>query len=321
MRRALCALASLCGAVLFSACSFFPPLPVRTLEDFDDARGQDWEVHRITAPQIRESSGLVKSRRYPQVFWTHNDSGGQARIFAIDPRGRLIANFAVQGVGASDWEDIAIDDSGNLYIGDIGNNTGKRRDLVVHRVPEPNPFASDREARPDLSLPFRYADQSEFPARGWLNYDAEALIWMEGALYILTKHRCDRRSALYRLPIARTGTGEAVLESSASFHLGSMRTHESRGGLNLQGNTTAADLSPDGRVLAILTYRAIYFYERMNEGDAPFRFLRSIALRGRRTGQAESIAWDGRDIVFGNEQGWLFRIPDALESDLERYPP
>ncbi len=33
---------------------------------------------------IDELSGIVKSRTYPDVYWVHNDSGDEARIFAVD---------------------------------------------------------------------------------------------------------------------------------------------------------------------------------------------------------------------------------------------
>src|SRR5580765_7005738 len=34
------------------------------------------EIGHLTHPRITESSGVVASRQYPRVFWTHNDGGG-----------------------------------------------------------------------------------------------------------------------------------------------------------------------------------------------------------------------------------------------------
>ena len=41
---------------------------------------------RISDPRIMESSGVVASRRYTDVFWTHNDGGGPKKqvLYAID---------------------------------------------------------------------------------------------------------------------------------------------------------------------------------------------------------------------------------------------
>ena len=44
----------------------------------------------IDFDEIVESSGIIKSKKYPGVFWTHNDSGDSARIFAITEDGKII---------------------------------------------------------------------------------------------------------------------------------------------------------------------------------------------------------------------------------------
>jgi hypothetical protein len=286
---------------LVGGCAFFPPLPVR------DA------IARIDAPAIDEPSGLVESRRHPGVFWTHNDSGDVPRVFAIDGAGRLIAEFAVEGARHRDWEDITADDAGNLYIGDIGNNFNRRRDLVVYRIPEPDPHGAARTARVDLALPFRYADQEGFPQWGRWNFDAEALFWMDGALYILTKHRSDRRTQLYRLPVT-PASGQAVLEPIAQFELG--ETHALF--FSFEGNVTGADLHRNGRVLAILTYTAVFLFGRDADGETAFREIRRIDLDSHRTRMVEGIAWDGDDLILVSEQRNLFRIPNALSVEGDR---
>jgi hypothetical protein len=302
-------LAGLLAALFLTGCAFFPPLPVPDLEHLEP-RGS-WEIHRISSGRIREPSGLVRSRTYPGIFWTHGDSGDKPRIFAIDAGGELIAEFEVEGARHRDWEDIAIDDSGHLYVGDFGNNANTRRDLVVYRIPEPDPSKGEGSADADLALAFRYADQERYPDLRRMNFDAEALFWMEGALHILTKHRTDRRSTLYRLA-ATPGATEASLEPVARLEL-------STGCPSLLGNVTAADLHEDGRHLALLTYRALFILVRSPEGEQPFRIVRRITLRSHRTRQVESVAWDGDELIIGNEQGILFRIPAPLQ--IERYPP
>jgi len=61
----------------------------------------------IQDPDITESSGIVASRRFPGVFWTHNDDGGQPVLYAIGKRGQALGRVAVDGVTVKDWEDIA----------------------------------------------------------------------------------------------------------------------------------------------------------------------------------------------------------------------
>src|SRR5712671_690000 len=81
-------------------------------------------IAQIGDPRIKESSGVVASRRYADVFWTHNDGGGPKKqvLYAIDRKGGTRAAFPITGPTFQDWEDIAIDGAGHLYLGDIGNN-------------------------------------------------------------------------------------------------------------------------------------------------------------------------------------------------------
>ena len=53
-------------------------------------------VGSIDAPEIPESSGIVESRKYPGVFWTHNDSGNPAEVFAIAASGKLLMKFSIR---------------------------------------------------------------------------------------------------------------------------------------------------------------------------------------------------------------------------------
>src|SRR4051794_35914104 len=95
-------------------------------------------VGHIDAPEIPESSGIVASRKYPGVFWTQNDSGNPAEVFALAHDGKMIGKFSIAAKNI-DWEDIAIDDDGHLYLADIGNNSCNRTEVQVYRIAEPDP--------------------------------------------------------------------------------------------------------------------------------------------------------------------------------------
>lgn len=107
----------------------------------------DLAPHLTGAPPVRadaltEASGLAESAVNPGVYWTHNDSGDRARLFAIDAAtGALRATFELPGITATDWEDLAIapDADGNdaFYIADIGDNTAARSSVRVYRAAEP----------------------------------------------------------------------------------------------------------------------------------------------------------------------------------------
>lgn len=236
---------------------------------------------RFEEPAINESSGLVKSRRLDGVFWTHNDSGDRPRIFAVTREGRSIGTVEVPNTRNVDWEDIAIDDVGFLYLCDIGNNRNRRTDLVVYRVPEVDPRRV-RNVNVAARFPFRYP--------GLRSPDAEACFFADGAIYILTKERGADETFLYRLDLSRPER-----EQTVAFV----------GKTEIDGLVTAADLAPDGSRLAVLTYNSIHLFEKPKDGE---RYLagkhRSIFFF---FGQAEAIAWDGDDLIITNEAGEILR--------------
>jgi hypothetical protein len=264
-----------------------------------------------------ESSGLVASRQHPGVLWTHADSGAPPELFAIDDQGQLIGRFRIEGAHNVDWEDVAIDDAGHLFVGDIGNNESRRRDLVVYEIREPDP--ADANGDEEASVPveakvhYRFPDQTGFPS-SIPNFDAESLFWWDGTLYLLSKHRADTRTTLYRFP-SLDGRAEVVLEKIGDFDLGG-------GDLQFGGMATAADITPDGRVLAVLSYHAVFLFEAPAEGDdylaAP---LKKIDLKMMTLKQCEALAWVGEDLIITNETGRVFRLERPLDPAMTRFPP
>jgi hypothetical protein len=292
------ALAALLG------CAWFPPLPTPKLSGA-------WATHHTASREIREASGLALSSAPPPRLWTHNDSGDRARLFLIDLDGALVAEYAVDGAKAIDWEDIASDGAGHLFVGDIGNNRSARRDLRVYRLKEPDPSEPARRVRVERTLRFRYADQTAFPDPA-LAYDAEALYFADGALWILTKHRSDAGTTLYRLEDSASDA-EQVLQPVQRLALPVATA--------LFGTVTAASVSADGKLVAVLLYTDLLVFPRNADGTLGAEPRAHIALDPRRTGQVEGIAWLGGALVFCNEPGDLFRIPNPLDPTLERYPP
>src|SRR5438477_11344859 len=64
-------------------------------------------VARISDLRIKESSGVVASRRYTNVYWTHNDGGPKKQVlYAIDREGNTRAFSSVIGATLHAWADI-----------------------------------------------------------------------------------------------------------------------------------------------------------------------------------------------------------------------
>ena len=267
--------------------------------------------------ELTEPSGLAASLKNPGVFWTHNDSGDEARIFAVTAGGALLGEFAVRGASAVDWEAITTDDSGRLYIADFGNNFNDRQDLVLYTVPEPevDPLVQGAGGliQVEETIPFHYPDQRGFPDDEQLDFDAEAIFWAKEKLYVLTKHRSDLSTTLYRLD---------QTEPTDSVPLVRISTFEVGGDVNRYGGrVTGADVTPDGRLLAVLCYHALFVFERPEVGDDYLsRLVNRVDFDQNVTRQTEAIAWDGDALVFTNEGGSIFRIENPLEATTALFP-
>ena len=160
---------------------------------------------KLSKQTLSEPSGLAASSHHADVFWTHDDSGGNPEIFAVNRDGKVLGVFKIEGADANDWEAIATDRQGKLYIGDFGNNRNTRRDLVIYQVREPSFEPGTKPilgtTKVERSVRFFYPEQTKFPDKKQKNFDAEALFWNNGSLYLLTKHRSDMSTTLYTVPI------------------------------------------------------------------------------------------------------------------------
>jgi hypothetical protein len=187
-----------------------------------------------------------------------------------------------------DWEDIAADGA-DLWIADFGNNLSVRTDLCVYRLPEPDPRGGGTPARA-RRIPFYYPDQRWFPAPSF-DFDAEALFLAFGRPYILTKHRLDTRTRLYRLDVP-AHRRPVPLTPVDSFDIGGM--------------VTAADATPDGSGLVVLTYTSVWLFRA---GRAEGWFDGEVRWLPIEAGQCEGIAFDlDGTIVLTNEAGNLYRL-------------
>lgn len=255
---------------------------------------------RILEQEAAESSGLAASRQQAGLWWTHNDSGHEAVLFPMSATGeRLGAPVRVEGAVNRDWEDVAADGRGQLWIADLGNNLNMRRDLTVYVVEEPVAVGGvfPESVRVKRTLRVRYPDQDGFPPEA-MNFDAEAVFVREQVLYVLAKHRSDTDTKLYRL---EDDGGEAEQELTVVERFPGI------------GMVTAAALHPDGRRLAVLTYSGLWVFTSDGTDE---RFLSGAVLRMPSSyaawGQVEGLDWLGEEVlVISNEQRDLFHVPLA----------
>lgn len=265
----------------------------------------------------KEISGIVQSRTQEGIYWTLNDSGDEPRVYPIRIDGSVVpsARYSevpgtlVAGALNGDWEDIAIDASNRLIIADFGNNSNARRDLTLYLCEEPE--ATEGRVGLTRTILFRYPDQVSIPAkRDNRNFDAEGIFTVGDDIYILTKHRSDTKTKMYRLDDRDIGVVN-VVTYIGEFELG--------------GQATGADASPDGLKLAILTYDSVWLFERTHL-QQPF-FAGRVSKRdyhmedGR--SDSESICFeDAENLIIADEsRGTLYRLALSELKEVHPLPP
>ena len=220
------------------------------------------------APRLVESSGVAVSRTYPDVLWTHNDSGDGPYLYATDLRGTNRGVLLVPGAQAIDWEDMTlgpcpiafpvqprskVNASSCIYLADTGDNMEFRPFVTVYAVPEPPPpeGASDTLGitRAPAILRLRYPDGS---------HDVEAVYVAprDTALYLVSKGAA-RGSAirLYRLDAKSWRAGADSIAVATLVQTLDIRPNPEAGRV-----VTAGAIRPDGRVVALRTYSEIYLF-------------------------------------------------------------
>ena len=116
-----------------------------------------------------------------------NDGGNKSKIYGVSNKCKIIKTLTVKAKN-NDWEDLASDEKGNLYIGDFGNNESKRKNLVILKVKHKD--LSNSKKIDVEKIKFYYPNQSKFPPKKkQLFYDSESFFYYNNSLYIFTKSR------------------------------------------------------------------------------------------------------------------------------------
>lgn len=293
--------------LIFSACHSISSNNAKSNENAANAAaaqnpnyGDPKVIGKIASDEINESSGLVNSPCQPQILWTHNDSGDNAHLFALDKTGKKIATFKVAGAKNYDWEDLAIRKnpaSGecHLYVGDIGNNSRGRGELVIYKVKEPAAVsANDSSKKNPLATEPAEAIKFEYPE---VRHDAETLMIQPatGDIYILSK-RISGAAAVYKLKADYAADKVNTLEKIADFTVPAIPN----------GLLTGGSIAPDGRRAVVCDYFAAYEIELPKEAknfDEIWKQKPQKIELGQRT-QGETIAYaaDGKSLYATSEK-------------------
>ena len=226
---------------------------------------------------LKEESGLATFDS--KSVWVVEDSGNHDKIYKVDLEGYIVKEFEVKNAKDHDWEDLARDNKGHLYIGDFGNNFNIRKNLVIYKLPNPENEKGDKIDAEKIE--FHYPEQKKFPPKkSKLYYDAESFFHWKNHLYIITKNRSrpfDGKSFVYKVP-DKKGKHKAIL-------VGEWVPCQDQDICEI----TSADISSDGKTIVALSKGLIWLITDFKFDDFTKGNIRKIDL-GVRT-QLESVCF------------------------------
>ena len=219
--------------VLFLACSDSEKQKlIDVIQNINIRDNEKVDIVATLSDKLSESSGLAY---IDGTLWTHNDSGGEAKLYAIDKsNGKILKTVTVLNASNIDWEDLAFNQT-HLFIGDFGNNKGTRRDLKIYKIKRDD-LKTKTEVKAEV-IEFSYATQTDFKSNPNTNYDCEAFIAYEDKLYLFSKNHGNRKTDMY---VIGTDVGVEVAEKVSSF--------------NTQALVTGASIDVQNRTLALIGY-------------------------------------------------------------------
>ncbi len=264
---------------------------------------------------INEASGLAASRKNTNVLWTHNDSGDNNRIFALDIYGKHLGIYQIGSIHAKDWEDMAIghgpeDGIDYIFIGDIGDNGANHSLNYIYRIKEPV-VQPDQTPKDSLitndfidTIIYQYPDGAR---------DAEALFVdpVTKNIYIISKQDIKANVYLARYP-------QPISEIFTLEHVATLNIPK----------VVAADISKTGEEILIKTYTSIFYWQRDTAdtlwnvfSTAPDTLPYIMELQG------ESVCWAGDDsgyFTLSEEpyriQAYLYFYPRSKNTSIKRTP-
>lgn len=257
------------------------------------------ELGKIKVDELKETSGLAASRLNPDVLWLNND-GDSGRLFAVSTGGKLAA-FVTCKAAIKDLEDIAIGPGPTkgvdyLYLGDIGDNDNRRRDVRVVRFPEP-----DLKGARGVQLTVTDAEEMRlvFPDGP---HDAEALLVdpVSGDLFVVTKEK--DRARVYMVDGEELRAGVEAKLSAA----GKVAAEEVSGGA----------ISRDGRHILLRREKEGWLWERKageSVAEALGRKPVKVPVLGKRQGS------NGEAICFGPSGDSYFTVSEGKKQAIYQF--
>lgn len=230
--------------------------------------------------KVNEQSGMVW---YKNLFWVNNDSDCEPKLYAYNNEGLIEKEVEITNAQNLDWEALA-DDQDYIYIGDFGNNFGDRKDLRVLRLAKSDIENSNQVEIEKIGI--EWTDQYDFSRRKQNHdFDCEAFLSYNDSLFFFTKNWANYRTRMY---VSSKNIESQKLQIKGEFNANML--------------VTGADISSDGKLLALVGYKnylsyLVLFYEFEGTDFFGGKSMR-IDLSPLGGAQTEGIVFGKNDSLF-----------------------
>jgi len=238
----------------------------------------------FTDLRLSEISGMAPSALHRGVMWVHNDSGDDAKLYALKLNDCSIeGELSLQGVSARDFEGLAagVDPKGRpvLWVGDIGDNRDSWSDVSIYQIREPKKLGNT--SAQVIRYRFTYDDRP---------HNAETILAdpQSQQIWIVTKQLAS--GSIYALPKKMKKSGINIAEKIGSA----------------SGLITDGAMKPDGSGFVLRDYFDTQFFNGRPAGE----LVQDIELPAQP--QGEAIAWlpgENAVVIASEGDNRLLRVP------------
>jgi hypothetical protein len=258
--------------------------------------------------ELNEVSGLASSRLRNDVLWAINDGGSGPFLYAIDTQGAHLGKVLVLDAQNQDWEDLAsfrLRDVAYLLIADVGDNDEIRSDYIIYVTEEPAITGkidpADQSVAWEYRIRFTYEDGSHDCESVAIDLQGQQILLLSKravppilyTLQLFTQNRDNVQVAkrLTAVPVIPQPTLQDIMEDPRFGYY--------------RSQPTAIDVSPDGSIAVVLTYKNGYLFQQTAGKDWAQAFKKIPQLiRLPRLRQAEALCFaaDGRTLFVTSEK-------------------
>ncbi|WP_298892750.1 hypothetical protein [uncultured Psychroserpens sp.] len=183
-------------------------------------------------PSSLKETSAIEVTKNPELLWVIEDAGNKNNLYALNREGSIIKDIDIDNIQNIDWEDLTSDDDGNMYIGDFGNNSKKRKNFAIYKVTNPKNIDKSTTANViSFTLPKKIKSK-----------DFESFFLYNNAFYLFSKDH--KKCKLFKVP---NTIGDHVAEFISEY--------------KFEGKykkVTSADISDDGRTVVLLTHDKLW---------------------------------------------------------------